>query len=55
MMSNNTMPREMQQNVEVSDTKYDEADSSLLVNNLIYEMPKALSLCVDRKNVLQYP
>ena len=55
MMSNNTMPREMQQNVEVSDTKYDESDSSLLVNNLIYEMPKALSLCVDRKNILQYP
>jgi hypothetical protein len=45
----------MQQNVDVSDTKYDEADSSLLVNNLIYEMPKALSLCVDRKNILQYP
>ena len=55
MMSNNTMPREMQQNVDVSDTKYDESDSSLLVNNLIYEMPKSLSLCVDRKNVLQYP
>lgn len=55
MMNNNTMPREMQQNVEVSDTKYDEADSSLLINNLIYEMPKALSLCVDRKNILQYP
>lgn len=55
MMNNNTMSREMMQNVEVSDTKYDEADSSLLINNLIYEMPKALSLCVDRKNILQYP
>lgn len=49
------MYREAQQNVEVSDTKYDESDGSLLINNLIYEMPKSLSLAVNRTNSLQYP
>ena len=50
-----SMYRENQQSVEVSDTKYDESDGSLLINNLIYEMPKSLSLAVNRTNSLQYP
>ena len=55
MMNSNSMPREIQQSVNVSDTKYDEQDSDLLINNLIYEMPKALSLATGRTHVKQYP
>jgi len=55
MMNNSSMPREVQQSVSVSDTKYDEQDSDLLINNLIYEMPKALSLATGRTHVKQYP
>lgn len=54
-MNSNSMPREVQQSVNVSDTKYDEQDSDLLINNLIYEMPKALSLATGRTHVKQYP
>ena len=49
------MYRENQQSVEVSDNKYDESDGSLMINNLIYEMPKSLSLATNRTNTLQYP
>lgn len=49
------MYRENQQSVEVSDTKYDEADGSLLINNLIYEMPKSLSLATGRTHTVSYP
>ena len=55
MLSNRNMPREVQQSVDVSDTQYDEQDSDLLINNLIYEMPKALSLATGRTHVRQYP
>ena len=49
------MYREQQQNVDVSDTKYDDSDGDLLINNLIYEMPKSLSLRTSRHHVNQYP
>ena len=55
MMNSNSMSREIQQSVNVSDVKYDEQDSDLLINNLIYEMPKALSLATGRTHVKQYP
>jgi hypothetical protein len=56
MMNQNTMSREIQQTVDTSNTDYGESiDADLLVNNLIYEMPKALSLAVSRQHVLQYP
>ena len=49
------MYREPQQSVETSDTKYAESDGDLMVNNLIYEMPKSLSLATGRTYVNQFP
>lgn len=49
------MNREQMQNVDVSDTQYNDSDGDLLINNLIYEMPKSLSLAVGRTHVCQYP
>jgi hypothetical protein len=49
------MIREPMQNVDVSDTKYNESDGDLLINNLIYEMPKSLSLATGRTHVSQFP
>lgn len=49
------MNREQMQNVEVSDTQYNDSDGDLLINNLIYEMPKSLSLATGRTHVCQYP
>ena len=49
------MNREQTQNVDVSDTQYNESDGDLLINNLIYEMPKSLSLATGRTFVNQYP
>jgi hypothetical protein len=54
MMSNNTMSREVQQSVDVSDTSYDDVDGDLLLNNLIYELPKALSLVTNRTHKRQF-
>lgn len=48
------MYREQQQEVDVSDTKYSDTDGDLLINNLIYEMPKSLSLATGRHHVNQY-
>lgn len=42
------MYREQNQSVEVSDTKYSESDGDLLINNLVYEMPRGLSLATGR-------
>ena len=55
MMSNKTMSNEVQQSVDVSDTAYDDADSDLLLNNLIYELPKALALSTNRTHKRQFP
>ena len=49
------MNREPMQSVDVSDTKYSDSDGDLMVNNLIYEMPKALSLATGRTHVSQFP
>ena len=49
------MNREPMQSVDVSDTKYSDSDGDLMVNNLIYEMPKALSLATGRTHVAQFP
>jgi hypothetical protein len=49
------MNREPMQNIDVSDTKYSDADGDLMVNNLIYEMPKSLSLATGRTHVNQFP
>ena len=49
------MNREPMQNVDVSDTKYSDSDGDLMINNLIYEMPKSLSLATGRTHVCQYP
>ena len=49
------MNREQMQNVDVSDTQYNDSDGDLLINNLIYEMPKSLSLATGRTHVAQYP
>lgn len=49
---------EQQQNVGVSDSTVEETseqESDLLVNNLIYSMPKSLSLCTMRTYVRMYP
>lgn len=57
MMSNlnSGMSREVQQSVNVSDTDYDNVDSDLLVNQLIYEVPKSLSLAIEKTIVSFYP
>lgn len=49
------MNREPMQSVDVSDTKYSDSDGDLMVNNLIYEMPKSLSLATGRTHVAQFP
>lgn len=49
------MYREPQQNVEVSDTKFDDSDGDILINNLVYEMPKSLSLVTNKSNYISYP
>ncbi|MHC4271291.1 MAG: hypothetical protein ACYST2_03140, partial [Planctomycetota bacterium] len=45
---------EPQRSTQVSDVSADSGDSDLLVNNLIYEQPKALSLAVNRTYQKQY-
>lgn len=49
------MYKEQLNNVDVSDTKYEESDGDLLINNLIYEMPRSLSLATGRSFVSQFP
>lgn len=49
------MYNEPMQNVDVSDTKYNDSDGDLMINNLIYEMPKSLSLATGRTHVNQFP
>lgn len=49
------MYREPQQSVETSDTKYEENDMDLAINNLIYSMPRSLSLATGRTFVNQFP
>ena len=49
------MNREPMQNIDVSDTKYSDADSDLMINNLVYEMPRSLSLATGRTHVSQFP
>ena len=49
------MYREPQQSVETSDTKYEENDMDLTINNLIYSMPRSLSLATGRTFVNQFP
>jgi hypothetical protein len=49
------MYREPQQSVETSDTKYAESDGDLQINNLVYEMPRSLSLATGRTFVNQFP
>lgn len=47
---------EPQQNVGVSDVQVtDESEEDLLINNLIYSMPKSLSLATSRSYVRMYP
>jgi len=48
--------REAQENTAVSDVKsYDDDESDLLINNLIYSMPRALSLATARSHSKMYP
>ncbi len=50
------MYREPQQQAQTTDTYEDKSDESdLLINNLIYEMPRSLSLAVSRNYVQQFP
>lgn len=49
------MYREPQQSVDTSDTQYEENDADMLINNLIYSMPKSMSVCVNRTHVQQFP
>ena len=49
------MYKEQQQTTEVSDTSFEDRDGDLLINNLIYEMPRSLSLATGRTYVSQFP
>ena len=56
MINTSGMSREVQQTVDTSNTDYgDSIDADLLVNNLVYEMPSALSLAISRTYTLNYP
>lgn len=48
------MNPDMLQSVDTSDTKFDESQGDLEINNLIYEMPRALSLATGRTHIAQY-
>jgi len=49
------MQRDNITNVSVSENEYSETDGDLMLNQLIYEMPKALSLRTSKTHVSQYP
>ena len=51
------MYRETQEVTDTTDTPYNDGqdENDLLINNLIYEMPKSLSLATGRVYVNQYP
>lgn len=49
------MYREAQQSVETSDTAYNDAEGDLFINQLIYAMPKALSVRTQKTHLMMYP